>query len=685
MEEFASAKRVTLLRQPSIDALDLSDRLLDLLPVAVCICDSDGLILRYNPSAAELWGNAPKLGDPAHRFSGAYRLRRCDGSLLEPSSSPMAEALATGTPVRNQQIMMERPDGSQIVVLVHIDVLKDKTGAVTGAVSCFRDITEHQRLQDEAREATQQSHERLRQHTHRLETLNRIAKAISSDLNLEHIVQTVTDAATELSGAKFGAFFYNVVDVEGERYLLYTLSGAPRSAFEKFGLPRNTAVFDPTFRGTGIIRSDDIRADPRYGKSAPHYGMPKGHLPVVSYLAVPVISKTGEVHGGLFLGHDEQGVFTLESEGMVAAIASHAAIAIDNAQLLQTAQIEIEQRRCAESAAQRLAAIVASSDDAIVSKDLDGVITSWNKGAEHLFGYREEEVIGNPITIIIPAERHDEELAILARIRRGEPVSHYETVRQRKDGSLVQISLTVSPIKNAEGRIIGASKIARDITGRRRAEEQQRLLMSEMNHRIKNLFTVAGSIVALSARGASTPEALAESVQERLAALARAHDLTLVKSSHDAPQHLQATTLHALLDTILSPFESQDKQHARHVTVRGPDIPVGGASVTAFALLLHELAINAAKYGALSAPTGRIDIECSEDGEQFILNWTEHGGPSIEVTEEREEEGFGALLVRATLQRLGGEITREWRSDGLAIRLSLVKDGLAADHKHIGE
>src|SRR5262249_49660780 len=160
---------------------------------------------------------------------------------------------------------------------------------------CFRDITERQRIQDEVREAAQQSNEQLRQHSYRLEMLNRITKAISSKLNLEQIVQTVTDAATELSGAKFGAFFYNVIDAEGERYLLYTLSGAPRAAFEKLGLPRNTAIFEPTFRGTGIIRSDDIRADPRYGKSAPHYGMPKGHLPVVSYLAVPVISKSDEV------------------------------------------------------------------------------------------------------------------------------------------------------------------------------------------------------------------------------------------------------------------------------------------------------------------------------------------------------------------------------------------------------
>jgi PAS domain S-box-containing protein len=673
MGEFASAKPVLPPREALNDKhlLDLPDRLLDFIPAGIYICDHQGLIVRYNRCAAELWGYAPKLSDAAYRFYGSYRLH--DGSPVERSQNPMAVVLATGASIRNEEIVIDRPDGSQIVALLHIDALKDEHGAITGAIACLRDITERQRLQDEAREAAKRAHEQLSQHSYRLEMLNRITKAISSNLNLEDIVQTVTDAATELSGAKFGAFFHNIVDAQGERYLLYTLSGAPRAAFEKLGLPRNTALFEPTFRGTGIIRSDDIRADPRYGKSGPHHGMPKGHLPVVSYLAVPVISKTGEVHGGLLLGHDKPGMFTAEAEDVVAAIAAHAAIAIDNARLFQTAQMEIEQRRRAELGAQRLAAIVESSADAIVSKNLDGIIMSWNDGAERLFGYSEQEVIGKPITIIMPAERHDEEPAILSRIRCGERIQHYETVRRRKDGSLVEISLTVSPIKDASGQVIGASKIARDITERRRAEEQQRLLMSEMNHRIKNLFTVAGSIVALSARHAATPESLAESVKERLAALARAHDLTLTKTSYNKPQHMQATTLHALIGTILSPFKNHEMQHEQLITVRGPDVPIAGASVTAFALLLHELATNAAKYGALSSPTGRIDIECAEDSDRFILSWTEYGGPSIEVTQEEEEGGFGGLLVRATLQRIGGKIVREWRPEGLAIRLTIAR------------
>jgi PAS domain S-box-containing protein len=514
----------------------------------------------------------------------------------------------------------------------------------------------------------------LRRQTNRLETLNRIARAITSDLNLERIVQTVTDAATELSNARFGAFFYNVIDDRGERYTLYALSGASRAAFDRFGLPGNSAVFDATFRGAGIVRSDDIRSDPRYGKNAPHFGTPMGHLPVVSYLAVPVVSRSGEVRGGLFLGHDQPAVFTPESEEIVAAIAAHAAIAIDNASLLQTAQSETAQRHRAEEATQRLAAIVESSDDAILAKDLDGTIISWNRGAERLFGYTAAEVIGKPVTILIPLDRHDEEPSILARIRRGERIDHYETIRRRKDGSLVEISLTVSPVKNAEGKIVGASKIARDITERRRAQEQQRLLLREMDHRVKNLFTLSSSIVSLSARSADTPQGLVSAIQGRLGALARAHALTLSKATDDASHAELSTTLHALIRMMVSPYDGQGER--ARVIISGPDVPIAGASVTSFALLLHEFVTNAAKYGALSMPSGHIDIRCLAEDRQFILTWREHGGPRVE--HPTDGEGFGSFLARATVKgQLGGEISRDWKPEGLTMRLSVARDRLS--------
>jgi signal transduction histidine kinase len=190
--------------------------------------------------------------------------------------------------------------------------------------------------------------ELLRDEARLLETLNRVGQAVAAELDLERVVQIVTDAGTELSGAAFGSFFYNRTGDNGETYWLYTISGVPRENFAKFPMPRNTAVFAPTFTGAGIVRSDDILADPRYGRNAPYHGMPEGHLPVRSYLAAPVVSRSGEVLGGLFFGHPQPGIFTARAERLVAGIASQAAIAIDNARLFHAAQQELAERRRAE-------------------------------------------------------------------------------------------------------------------------------------------------------------------------------------------------------------------------------------------------------------------------------------------------------------------------------------------------
>ena len=194
----------------------------------------------------------------------------------------------------------------------------------------------------------------LQEEAHILELLNKVGTAVAGELNLERAVQIVTEAATELTGAAFGSFFYNLIDDKGESYMLYTLSGVPREAFSKFPMPRNTAVFAPTFNGEAIVRSDDILKDPRYGRNEPHYGMPKGHLPVRSYLAAPVISRSGEVLGGLFFGHPQPGIFTERSERLIAGIAAQAATAIDNARLFQAAEREVAERRRAEGALQTL-------------------------------------------------------------------------------------------------------------------------------------------------------------------------------------------------------------------------------------------------------------------------------------------------------------------------------------------
>jgi PAS domain S-box-containing protein len=322
--------------------------------------------------------------------------------------------------------------------------------------------------------------------------------------------------------------------------------------------------------------------------------------------------------------------------------------------------VDITDRKRAEQSARRLAAVVEFSDDAILTKDLDGVITSWNRGAERLFGYKAAETIGRPITILIPHDRLDEEREIIGRIRRGEHVDHYETVRQCKDGSLLDISLTVSPLKDAAGKIIGASKIARDITERRRAQERQELLVNEFQHRIKNTLATVQSIAVQAFRSSSAECAV---FVARLHALAGAHDLLTNDNQHQA----------ALVDLIgraLIPF--QDK-HRERFFIDGPDgIFLDAQKASLLVMALHELATNAVKYGALSNESGQVCVvwETLADAppKRFRLCWTERGGPPVSPPAQK---GFGSLLIERALQNHLGQARLDFAPQGLVCSIEI--------------
>src|SRR5580658_3165279 len=321
-----------------------------------------------------------------------------------------------------------------------------------------------------------------------------------------------------------------------------------------------------------------------------------------------------------------------------------------------------------EARARLLASIVDGAADAIVGIDLDGTITSWNDGAVRLLGYTETEVIGRPMMTMVPAERHASELQRLARVHHRERVAPYATVCQHKDGHFVDLSVAIGPVVTADGGIVGTSMIARDLADAEHAHDGQTMLFREMGHRIRNLFALASSVVALSARFAQTPQDMADTVRDRLDALARAHDLTLPPHVDAADQTDPQTTLHALLRTIVSPYDDAGHQDGERVSIYGPDVPVSSDAVASLALLLHEFATNAAKFGALSLPTGHVEVTCEIAGDELRVAWQERGGPTLVGPAQRE--GFGTLLGHATVRRqLGGSIARDWNSTGLTIRL----------------
>jgi PAS domain S-box-containing protein len=407
-------------------ALEASPDFLEQLPVAIYACDAEGRILWFNSRASELWGRTPSIGDDSERFCGSHRLY-VDGLHLSREETPMAAVLRTGVAIRGVEGKVERPDGSCIWAMVHIEPVENENGAIIGAINCFHETTALHR----AKEALHEQDGRL---------------------------------AATYDNAGIG-----IVEVDAEgRFLRVNAQLARLMGYAPEEL-LGRSMFDET-------HAEDV--DPDHAQFRRQVA---GEIDSYS-----IEKRIKQKDGGYFW----------------AAITSSSVRDAEN-RFLYAVRVEydISDRKRAEDAAQQLAAIVESSSDAIISKNLDGMITTWNRGAERLFGYAAEDVIGRPITILIPPDRLSEEPEILARIRRGERVDHYETIRQRKDGSLVDISLTLSPIRDGHGKIVGISKIARDISERKEIEAKLR----DSKHRLQELLAaIPAAIYTTDADGKIT-------------------------------------------------------------------------------------------------------------------------------------------------------------------------------------
>lgn len=395
------------------------------------------------------------------------------------------------------------------------------------------------------RSATEAS---LREETRTLELINQVGSAVSAELDLARAVQVVTDAATELTGAAFGAFFYNVVDQRGETYMLYSLSGVEKDTFANFAMPRNTAIFSPTFSGRSIVRSDDITEDPRYGKMSPHFGMPKGHLAVRSYLAAPVVSRTGEVLGGLFFGHPEPSQFDLRAERLLVGVAAQAASAIDNARLYSNVQAELTQRVSAEASLrtlnetleERVLANVAekerlweTSEDLLVTMTPEGGLIRLSPSWFRTLGYELHTLSDAQFLDLLHPEDLDRTSACLAELASTKHAARLEAQFQTNTGNSRMIAWTLS----ADPRAKLIHGVGRDVTkdierdeALRQAEKAviaaQKMeaigqLTGGVAHDFNNLLQVIGGNLHLLSKDVIGQERPEQRVRQALAGVAR--------------------------------------------------------------------------------------------------------------------------------------------------------------------
>ncbi|MDO9016706.1 MAG: PAS domain S-box protein [Deltaproteobacteria bacterium] len=378
------------------------------------------------------------------------------GEAAYATVGPHMEAALAGHPTSFESEVAYQGAGTRWVHATYMPD-RDAIGEVRGFISLVLDVTD-------ARRAAQQLTEESRVN----ETIYRIGTVLGTDFDLDTIFARLTDEATALCRAQFGAFFYNVTKPEGGSYMLYALSGVPREKFEGFPMPRNTAIFGPTFAGDGPVRSDDITKDPRYGRNPPYRGMPEGHLPVRSYLAVPVISRTGQVHGGLFFGHAEPGVFTEKVERMLVAIAAQAAVAIDNARLHAATQAAEEQYRV----------LAETSPQLVWTTTPSGEVEYCNQRFLGFVGLPLDAMRRAPVWAeIVHPEDVPRASAVWAHaVATGEPYEVEYRFKHAVDGSYRWFLARGTPARDGDGRITRWVGSCTDIDDRRRTEETHRFL-----------------------------------------------------------------------------------------------------------------------------------------------------------------------------------------------------------------
>ena len=693
---------------------------LDAIPGAVYICDHEGWLVRYNAEAAELWGRVPRLDQAKERFCGSHRLFLLDGTPLPHAECPMAQAVRVGTPTRNAEVVMERPDGSRITALVNIRALKDHRGRIQGAINCFQDITALKEMEEEVHRKSRDLEDFFENSAIGLHIVSGdgiIQRANKAELDLlgyaadeyvgRHIAEFHADAPVigeilqRLScGEKLDRYPARLTAKDGSiKHVLITSN----SRFEG-GKFINTRCF--TTDVTDLHTAEMARRDSEERLAATYEA---------ATVAIAEADETGRllrVNDALckILGRSRKQLLTMtlldytyesDRDEDAALFARQVRGEIDNYSIRKRAvrsdgairyldvfsssvrdaagrfrygvrvvQDVTEAKRMEDrirESERHMRDLLEALPAAVYTTDAKGRITFYNKAAVEMAGrvpqpgdewcvtWRLYWPDGRPLP-------HDEcPMAIALKEKRA--IRGVEAVAERPDGTRIPFVPYPTPLHDSEGNLVGAINMLVDISERKQAENRQKALIDELNHRVKNTLATVQSLAGQTARHAESPQEFFQDFEARLLGLARAHDLLTRRHWQDAP-------LGALVREIITPLTGEVAERTR---VEGPPVELNPRTALSIAMTLNELLTNAAKYGALSSAAGSLTVVWTlrhEAGRTMLdLDWRERGGPPVKPP---TRHGFGTRLMERCIKRdLDGEFDLAFRPEGVHCRMSI--------------
>jgi PAS domain S-box-containing protein len=706
----------------------ISQALLDAMPTAMYLCAVDGVILRYNRRAAELWGRSPRPGENNERYCGAHRLYHLDGRPLPHAETPMVEVLRTGQPAHGLEVVIERPDGTRRTVLVEIEPLHNEQGAVLGAINCFRDISDRKAMETELRQSQQDLEDFFENGAvglHLVGADGTILRANQAELDL------LGYTAEEYIGrpiAEFHADAHVIEDILQRLSRGEKLDKYPARLKAKNGLIKHVQItssvqfHEGSFRNTRCFTVDvtkQFKADEALRESRQRLAITYDQAPVGiaevdaqgrfarvnSALSALIGYAPDELLGRSFIDlthpDDRQADadnFSRQVRGEIKQYASQKRFfrkggGVVHVNVLSSSVLDHEGRflygiRVIEDITERLRAeerlreserwvreLLEALPAAVYTTDAQGRITYYNQAAiafsgrtpvlgsdEWCVSWRLYTPDGKPLP-------HDQ-CPMAVSLREGIPIRGAEAVAERPDGTRVPFIPFPTPLRDASGNLVGAVNMLVDISERKRAEEHQRLLIDELNHRVKNTLATVQSIAAQTLRSARDLSTFARNFEPRLLALSKAHELLTHHS-------WVGVGLHELIRQELTPYGDGGIGRVR---LEGQDIMLAPRVGLALSLVLHELTTNAAKYGALSGGKGLVTVRWgteearSKAGRLLRIDWLESGGPAVTPPAKRS---FGTRLIeRSVTTELQGSVKLDFDPAGLRCTLKLPLDQL---------